>query len=140
MIGAKYDLSQTINSNLSFGVGSEYKYDWGNFENNGSYEASTKGHTDNFSYYGNLGFNIYRNSNISFFMRIDNHKLTGKNDSHKLNFEQTLGMSNAGISIMSGLRNPTLYELFGTDNYGYSGNINLQPEKVIHMKFIQILK
>ena len=48
-------------------------------------------------------------------------------------------MSNAGISIMSGL-NPTLYELFGTDNYGYSGNINLQPEKVIHMKFIQILK
>ena len=62
-------------------------------------------------------------------MRIDNHKLTGKNDSHKLNFEQTLGMSNAGISIMSGLRNPTLYELFGTDNYGYSGNINLQPEK-----------
>ena len=37
-------------------------------------------------------------------MRIDNHKLTGKNDSHKLNFEQTLGMSNAGISIMSGLR------------------------------------
>ena len=129
VIGAKYDLSQTINSNLSFGVGSEYKYDWGNFENNGSYEASTKGHTDNFSYYGNLGFNIYRNSNISFFMRIDNHKLTGKNDSHKLNFEQTLGMSNAGISIMSGLRNPTLYELFGTDNYGYSGNINLQPEK-----------
>ena len=39
-MGAKYDLSQTINSNLSFGVGSEYKYDWGNFENNGSYEAS----------------------------------------------------------------------------------------------------
>ena len=30
---------------------------------------------------------------------------------------------------MEGLRNPTLYELFGTDNFGYSGNIDLQPEK-----------
>ena len=30
---------------------------------------------------------------------------------------------------MTGLRNPTLYELFGTDNYGYSGNRNLRPEK-----------
>ena len=30
---------------------------------------------------------------------------------------------------MNGLRNPTLYEMFGTDNYGYSGNRNLKPEK-----------
>ena len=30
---------------------------------------------------------------------------------------------------MKGLRNPTLYELFGTDNYGYSGNINLHLKK-----------
>ena len=30
---------------------------------------------------------------------------------------------------MNGLRNPTLYEMFGTDNYGYSGNKNLKPEK-----------
>ena len=30
---------------------------------------------------------------------------------------------------MNGLRNPTLYEMFGTDNWGYSGNKNLRPEK-----------
>ena len=30
---------------------------------------------------------------------------------------------------MTGLRNPSLYELYGTDNYGYSGNKNLKPEK-----------
>ena len=30
------------------------------------------------------------------------------------------------MSYMSGLRNPTLYELFGTDNYGYSGNKNFK--------------
>ena len=32
---------------------------------------------------------------------------------------------------MTGLRNPTLYELYGTDNYGYSGNKNLKAEKSI---------
>ena len=26
-------------------------------------------------------------------------------------------------------RNPTIYELYGTDNYGYSGNQNLKSEK-----------
>ena len=30
---------------------------------------------------------------------------------------------------MKGLRNPTLYEMYGTDNFGYSGNRNLDPEK-----------
>ena len=30
---------------------------------------------------------------------------------------------------MEGLRNPTLYEMFGTDNFGYSGNRDLQREK-----------
>ena len=30
---------------------------------------------------------------------------------------------------MNGLRNPTLYEMFGSDNFGYSGNRNLKPEK-----------
>ena len=39
---------------------------------------------------------------------------------------------------MNGLRNPTLYEMFGTDNFGYSGNRNLKPEKNVPMSFIQI--
>lgn len=128
-IGLKYDFSKTINNKFSLGVGSEYKYDWGYFDNKGSYEASTKGHSDNLSYYGNIGYNFFKKSNISIYARIDDHKLTGKNDSYKINFEQKLNSSNVGISFMSGLRNPTLYELFGTDNYGYSGNKNLDPEK-----------
>ena len=30
---------------------------------------------------------------------------------------------------MIGLRNPTLYELFGTDNFGFSGNKDLKAEE-----------
>ena len=129
VLGLKYDLSRILNKKLSYGIGSEFKYDWGYFDNNGSYEASTKGHSDNFALYGNLGWNIFENSNISLFSRRDDHKQTGANSTHKINFEKMFNNFNLGISYMNGIRNPTLYEMFGTDNYGYSGNRNLKPEK-----------
>ena len=129
VLGIKYDLSRMINEKISFGAGSEYKYDWGYFDNKGSYEASTRGHFDNFALYGNLGWNIFENSNISFFGRGDKHKQTGTNNTYKLNFEHGFEKFNLGISYMTGLRNPTLYEMFGTDNWGYSGNRDLKPEK-----------
>ncbi len=129
VFGLKYDLSRIISNKISFGVGSEYKYDWGYFDNNGSYQASTKGHSDNLAIYSNLGWKIFENSNISLFGRSDEHKQTGRNNTFKLSFEQGFEKLNLGISYMNGLRNPTLYEMFGTDNFGYSGNKNLKPEK-----------
>ncbi len=129
VLGLKYDLSRKLSNKLSYGIGSEYKYDWGYFNNNGSYEASTKGHSDNFALYGNLGWNFLENSNVSIFGRRDEHKQTGANNTYKLNIEQRFNNFNLGISYMNGLRNPTLYEMFGTDNYGYSGNKYLKPEK-----------
>lgn len=129
VLGFKYDLSGLINKKISYGVGSEYKYEWGYFDNNGSYEASTKGHSDNIALYGNLGLDIFQNLNISLFGRNDQHKQTGKNTTFKLNFEKNFTTFNLGLSYMNGLRNPTLYEMFGTDNFGYSGNRDLKPEK-----------
>ena len=129
LIGLKYDLSKIINSNLSLGMGTEYKYDWGYFENNGSYQASTKGHSENLSIYGNMGINILEDFNISLFGRNDNHKQSGSNNTYKINFEKIMNNTSIGLSYMTGLRNPTLYEMFGTDSYGYSGNKDLKPEK-----------
>ena len=129
VLGLKYDFSKMINQKISFGAGSEYKYDWGYFENNGSYEASTKGHSRNLAIYGNLGWNVLNNSNLSLFGRTNKHKQTGTNTTYKLNFDQKFNRLNLGISYMNSLRNPTLYEMFGTDNFGYSGNIDLKPEK-----------
>lgn len=129
VIGFKYDLSRSLSQKISFGIGTEYKYDWGYFDNNGSYEASTKGHSDNLAIYGNFGWNVAQNSNISLFGRNDNHKQTKSNYTYKVNFDQKFKKFNLGVSYMNGLRNPTLYEMFGTDNYGYSGNKNLKPEE-----------
>ena len=45
--------------------------------------------------------------------------------SNKINLEKKYTNYNFGIGRSEGFRNPTIYELYGTDNYGYSGNNNL---------------
>ncbi len=129
VFGLKYDYSKIINNNVSIGFGTDYKYDWGYFNNNGSYNATTKGNSDNLAVYGNLGWNILKDTNLSIFGRNDHHKQTKSNNTFKINLNQNFKKLNFGVSYMNGLRNPTLYEMFGTDNFGYSGNKDLNPEK-----------
>lgn len=133
--GLKFDFSTALNQNLSYGVGFDYKYEWAEFENRGSYTASTKGNSDNFALFTNVGLNIDDNTNISFFLRNDNHKQTGNNSTYKADLSRAFGNLKVGIARMTGLRNPTLYELYGTDNYGYSGNKNLNAEKSLTNEF-----
>ncbi len=131
VFGLKYNFSKDLKNNISYGIGSEYKYDWGYFDNNGSYTASTKGNVDNLAFYSNVGFNFFKDINISLFARNDDHKHSGRNSTYKLDLNKTFNNFLFGYSRMTGLRNPTLYELFGTDNFGYSGNRNLKAEKSI---------
>lgn len=128
--GVKYEFTNYFDK-ISYGYGSEYRFDSGNFINNGSYEASTKGNYNNLSIYGNLGYNILENTLVSFFLRNDENKQTGSNQSNKINLEQKIKLFNFGIGRTEGFRNPTIYELYGTDNSGYSGNRNLKAEKSI---------
>ena len=128
--GLKYDFSKFF-ENYSYGYGSEYRHDSGKFENNGSYSASTKGNYDNLSLYGNLGLITIKNINLSFFIRNDENKKTGSNRSNKIDLKRKFKFFDIGIGRNEGFRNPTIYELYGTDNYGYSGNKNLKAEKNI---------
>ena len=118
-----------ISNNLSFGFGGEYKYDWGEFENRGSYAASTKGNIDNKSIFSNIGFKPQENTVVSLYGRSDHHKTTGANNTKKINITQFIDRAKFGFTHSTGIRNPSLYELYGTDNWGYSGNLNLDPEK-----------
>ena len=116
-------------SKLSFGYGTEYKYDWGAFENRGSYTASTKGHMKDFGVFGNIGYKFTENSILSIYGRSDDHNTTGRNQTYKINFTKIFDKFKIGLTQSTGLRNPTLYELYGSDNYGIRGNANLNPEK-----------
>lgn len=114
---------------ISFGYGGEYRYDWGSFENRGSYNASTKGRISNLGIFGNIGYKLNKNSIISIYGRSDDHKTTERNQTYKLNFTKFIDKFEYGLTHSTGLRNPTLYELYGSDNYGITGNTNLSPEK-----------
>jgi vitamin B12 transporter len=125
----KVDRSTQLNKKFSFGYGSEYKYDWGAFENRGSYTASTKGHMKDLGFFANAGYKINKNQILSIYGRTDDHNTTGRNQTYKINFIQILGQFKFGATHSTGLRNPSLYELYGSDNYGIGGNTNLNPEK-----------
>ena len=125
----KADRNTKINNKFSFGYGSEYKYDWGMFENRGSYNASTKGHMKDLGFFGNAGYKISENQILSIYGRTDDHNTTGRNQTYKINFIQILGQFKFGATHSTGLRNPSLYELYGSDNYGIGGNTKLNPEK-----------
>ena len=74
--------------NFSYGLGSEFRYDFGEFENRGSYSASTKGNVNNLGAFANIGYDFNQNKNFSFHYRLDNHKTTNINDAYKINYTQ----------------------------------------------------
>ena len=82
----KADRSTKPSDKLSFGYGSEYKYDWGEFENRRS-TVSTKGHMKDLGF-ANAGYKINENQILSIYGRIDDHNTTGSNQTYKLNFTQ----------------------------------------------------
>lgn len=139
VIGSKYDYSYKLNQKFTYGFGTDYKYVWGEFQNRGSYEASTKGNIDNLAIFGNLGFEFMKDTFLSFFIRNDDHKRSQNNSTYKISLNKNFKNFNIGLARMTGLRNPSLYELYGTDNFGFSGNRNLKPEKSltneINLKF-----
>ena len=54
---------------------------------------------------------------------------TGGNQTYKLNFTQKINKFKFGATHSTGLRNPSLYELYGSNNFGYKGHSGLDPEK-----------
>jgi vitamin B12 transporter len=128
-IVAKYEKKFNKSEKYSFGFGSEYKYDWAKFINRGSFNSFSKGDLKNFGVYANVGLKILDNSTLSVYARNDDHHIAGKNNSYKIAYNQSLDNFDFGTSHSTGLRNPTLYELYGSNNYGYKGNINAKAEK-----------
>jgi outer membrane cobalamin receptor len=77
----------------------------------------------------NAGYKINENQILSIYGRNDHHNTAGSNETYKLNYTQTFGKFKFAGTHSTGLRNPSLYELYGSDNYGLGGNAFLKPEK-----------
>ncbi len=119
---------------LSYGYGIEYKYDSGSFTNNGSWSSpAARGNVDNFGFFANSGYQFSDSIILSLYGRGDNHKTTGLNSTYKINLTKFFGKFKLGLTQSTGLRNPSLYELYGsngrTDSYKHVANPDADPEK-----------
>ena len=125
---AKAEREQKLSNKISFGYGSEYKYDWGNFSTT-TFTSQTKKHINNFNVFANLGYKINNNQILSIHGRNDDHKQTGGTQTYKINFTQILNNAKIGFTNSTGLKNPSLYELYGTSGLGHTGNTGINAEK-----------
>ena len=119
---------------FSYGFGTEYKYESGAFTNNGSWSTpSAKGYVDNLGVFGNIGYELSDNTILSLYGRGDNHKTTRINKTYKINLNKIFKKFNFNLTHSTGLRNPSLYELYGnngrSDSYKHVPNPNADPEK-----------
>ena len=120
---AKVEREVIFDKKISYGFGSEYKYDWGHYETT-TFSSQTRGHLSNLGIFANLGFKFNENQILSFHGRNDDHKETGGNQTYKINFTQFFGKLKLGTTHSTGLKNASLYEL-----YGNIGQKNINPEK-----------
>jgi vitamin B12 transporter len=120
---AKAEREVIIDDKLSYGFGSEYKYDWGHYLTK-TFASQTKGHLSNLGVFANTGYKFNENQVLSLHGRTDDHKETGGNQTYKINFTQFLGQLKLGVTHATGLKNASLYEL-----YGNLGQRDINPEK-----------
>jgi len=123
--------NNNFRENLSFGIGSDYKIDSANFINRGSYNSSLNGDYNTLSYFGNLNYNFHKELSGAVLLRNSINSLTENFYDYKLSLkkDKILDFVDIKISQSTGHKNPSLYELYGADNFGYRGNKNLKAEQ-----------
>ena len=89
-----------------------------------TFSSQTRGHLSNLGIFANAGYKFNENQVLSLHGRNDDHKETGGNKTYKVNFTQFLGKFKLGATHSTGLKNASLYEL-----YGNIGQKNINPEK-----------
>jgi vitamin B12 transporter len=126
---AEHSKSET--DRFSWGIGSEYRNDTANFQNRGDYTASVDANYNNTAVFGNMGYAVQPDLIGSLYLRSDRNSVVGTNNNMKVGVlkKDILPKTDLRSTYSQGFRVPSLYELYGADNYGYAGNSNLNAEQ-----------
>jgi vitamin B12 transporter len=126
-----YLLTNTVlNDKWDITPGIEYEYFDGSFRNRGSYTASVDTDGENVGYFLNGNLIASDKLLLSAGVRQDDPSAFGDYTTYRLGgtYELT-GSLKLKSNYATSVKTPTLYEMHGSDNYGYNGNPNLQPEE-----------
>ena len=116
---------------FSWGLGTEYRNDSASFQNRGSYTSNVDADYNTTAVYGNVGYKFANDLVGSVHLRTDNNSVIGNNDSLKVGLQKNnvLPKLNLRTTYSIGHKAPSLYELYGADNFGYQGNSDLKAEQ-----------
>ena len=125
-----------ISEELSLGFGSDYNYTKGDFQVNGSWGSSAKGHMDNFGIFSNAGYKINDSTILSFHARGDSHKYSQENLTYRINATKLINRFTLSFSESTGLRHPDLYVLHGAEPSGsFKAMKTTKPETSLTREF-----
>jgi len=124
-------LTNTIQKdNWDITPGVEYEEFDGSFINRGSYSASVDTGGENIGYFINTNIMASDRLILSAGVRQDDPSQFDDHSTHRLGgtYSLTDALTLKG-NYATSVKTPTLYEMHGTDNFGYNGNPNLLPEE-----------
>ena len=103
----------SLSDKFSYGFGSDYNYNKGDFQVYGTYGSSAKGHADNLGVFSIVGYKIGDSTILSLHTRGDSHKYSEENITYRLNATKFINKLTLSLSESTGLRHPDLYVLHG---------------------------
>ncbi len=128
---ARAEHNITASDKFSWGVGAEHRYDVASFRTFGDYSSSLSGDYNTTGLFGNMGYKFFPDLIGSLYYRVDQNNVTGNNDSVKIGLlkKDLAPKLDVRTTLSTGFKNPSLFELYGRDNYGTEGNKNLRVEQ-----------
>ena len=119
-----------LNDKWDITPGVEYEYFDGAFINRGSYSSNVDTDGENVGYFVNGNLIASDKLLVSAGVRQDDPSLFDNYTTYRLGgtYDLTGALKLKG-NYATSVKTPTLYEMHGSDNYGYNGNPNLQPEE-----------
>ena len=128
---ARAEHNISVSERFSWGVGAEHRYDIASFRTFGDYNSSLNGDYNTTGLFGNIGYKFFPDLIGSLYYRVDQNSVTGNNDSVKLGLlkKDIAPKLDIRTTFSTGFKNPSLFELYGRDNYGTEGNKNLKAEE-----------
>ena len=120
-----------IKNNFDITPGIEYEEFDGSFNNRGQYySASVDTGGENIGYFVNGNISLSNSLSLSVGVRQDDPSLFDDYSTKRIGGVFKIG---SGLTLKANystaVKTPTLYEMHGSDNYGYNGNPNLLPEE-----------
>lgn len=126
-----YLLTNTFfNDNMDITPGIEYEDFDGSFDNRGGYNASVDTGGENIGYFVNGNISLTDTMSLSLGFRKDDPSLFDDYSTKRIGgvYEITDDLT-FKANYSTAVKTPTLYEMHGSDNYGFNGNPNLLPEE-----------